>query len=522
MVFPRATSGLRQGFPSMLPRAEETWTIFEAAHLLNRAGFGGTPAEIKSFHALGREKAVDSLVSPAEPLDAFPLPAWSVGDQALAAMRERRQLFRGNRKAMEGLSPEEVANAKREAIKKFQQESRQLALEGQAWWFRRILKTQAPLREKMTLFWHDHFATSIQKVKQPVFMMRQNELFRRSAFGSFKDLTHAILMDPAMVLYLDTQSSKKNMPNENFAREVMELFTLGEGNYTEQDVREAARAFTGYYLNQGEGKVSHDKRQWDPADKTIFGKTGPFTGKDVIDLIFEKKQAARFMAKKLWEFFVYENPSEPALDALAKSFQKADFQSGPLLREIFLSKEFYSEAAIRSQIKSPVQYLVELLKQLEITDPPVGFPVTAQQQLGQVLFMPPNVAGWDWGQAWINTNTLLTRYNLAGFLTKGAGEADNSMTAERVKTPGMAPGPKRMGRGWDGPDYGKIAPRPLRENPADLVDSLIFRFFQCPLPDKARKSFIEYAVTKKGAIFTDKETAELCHLMLSTPYYQLT
>ena len=506
----------------MLPRANNPWTLFEAAHLLNRAGFSGSPAEIQSFHALGRSKAVESLISPAEPLNAFPLPSWCSEEAVLAEMRERMEQRRSIQETKRDLTPENAEKTKREASRISRRKDREQGLEAQAWWFHRMLLTQAPLREKMTLFWHDHFATSIQKVKQPVLMVRQNDLFRQNAFGSSKDLTLAVLMDPAMMLYLDTQSSKKGRPNENFAREVMELFTLGEGNYTEQDIREAARAFTGYYLNQGEGKVSHDKRQWDPADKTIFGKTGPFTGKDVIDLIFEKKQAARFMTKKLWEFFVYENPSEPALEALTVSFQKADFQTGPLLREIFLSKEFYSESAIRSQIKSPVQYLVELLKQLEITDPPIGFPVTAQQQLGQMLFMPPNVAGWDWGQAWINTNTLLTRYNLAGFLTKGAGEADNSMTAERVKTPGMAPGPKRMGRGWDGPDYGKIAPRPLRETPADLVDSLIFRFFQCPLPDKARKSFIEYAVTKKGAIFTDKETAELCHLMLSTPYYQLT
>ena len=501
----------------MLPHAEETWTIFEAAHLLNRAGFGGNPEEIKLFHALGRAKAVESLISPTEPLDAFPLPSWSVGDQALADMRERRNQLRAIRKATNELPPEQAEMAKRDALKKIQQENRQQALEGQGWWFRRMLKTQAPLREKMTLFWHDHFATSIQKVKQPVFMIRQNELFRRSAFSSFKDLTQAILMDPAMTLYLDTQSSKKDMPNENFAREVMELFTLGEGNYTEQDIREAARAFTGYYLNQGEGKVSHNKRQWDSADKTIFGKTGPFTGKDVIDLIFANKETARFMAKKLWEFFVYEKPSASALDALTVGFQKANFQIGPLLREIFLSKEFYAEASIRSQIKSPIQYLIELLKQLEISEPPTGFPVTAQQQLGQVLFMPPNVAGWDWGQAWINTNMLLTRYNLAGFLTKGTGQEENSMISGK----GKAPGPKQMGRGWKGPDYEKIAPRALRENPTNLVDSLVFRFFQCPLPDKARKSFIEYAINKKGAIFTDKETAELCHLMLSTPYYQL-
>ena len=505
----------------MLEQAKESWTIFEAAHLLNRAGFGGNPSEIKSFHALGREKAVDLLIVTTEPLDAFPPPAWSVGDQALASLRARQQAFKKNSRANVGMSPEEAERAKKEAIKMIQQEGRQEALDMHSWWFHRMLKSLAPLREKMTLFWHDHFATSIQKVKEPLFLVNQNDLFRRNALGSFKDLTQAILMDPAMMLYLDTQSSKKGKPNENFAREVMELFTLGEGNYTEQDVHEAARAFSGYYLNKGSGKVAHDKRQWDSADKTIFGKTGPFNGKDVIGLIFEKKEAARFMVKKLWEFFVYENPSDAAIESLSVSFQRSDFQVAPLLRDIFLSKEFYTESAIRSQIKSPIQYLIELLKQLEITDPSTGFVVSAQQQLGQVLFMPPNVAGWDWGQAWINTNTLLTRYNIAGFVTKGTGGDEKSMDTTKVKSFGKDSKDKRMGRAWYGPNYKEIAPHPLREIPSDLVDSLIFRFFQCPLPDKARKSFIEYATSEKGVIFTDKEIAQLCHLMLSTPSYQL-
>lgn len=505
----------------MLTRAEESWSIFEAAHLLNRAGFGGSPSEIKDFHALGREKAVDSLIAPTEPIDAFPVPQWSTTEQALADMKARREQYREIQKATRGLSAEEAEKAKREAFQALQRKNRQQALEGQSWWFRRMLKTKAPLREKMTLFWHDHFATSIQKVKQPVLMIIQNKLFRENAFGSFKNLTQAILMDPAMMLYLDTQTSKKDKPNENFAREVMELFTLGEGNYSEQDIREAARAFTGYYLDLTHGKVSHSKRQWDPTEKTVFGKTGAFNGEDVIDLIFEKKQPARFMSKKLWEFFVSENPSDSTLDSLAVSFQQADFKTGPVLREIFLSKEFYSEAVVRTQIKCPVQFIIALLKQLEISNPPLGFPVTAQLQLGQVLFMPPNVAGWDWGQAWINTNTLLTRYNLAGFLTKGTGASEPMLSEETMKVPGMAL-VKNMGRGWQGPDYESIAPRALRDNPVDLVDSLIFRFFQSPLPEKARSSFIEYATSKKGAIFTNSETAELCHLMLSTPYYQLT
>jgi uncharacterized protein (DUF1800 family) len=503
----------------MLPQADDAWTLFEAAHLLNRAGFGGGPDEIKAFHAFGRVKAVDSLFAPDS--ESFPLPEWANEEQAIADMRVRVQQRRELQKQIRDLSPEEAEKVRRETFQKFQQENRRRALEAQGWWFRRMLKTKAPLREKMTLFWHDHFATSIQKVKQPVLMVNQNELFREQAFGSFQQLTQSILKDPAMLLYLDTESSKKGHPNENFAREVMELFTLGEGNYTEDDIREAARAFTGYQLNRVNGKVTHNRRQWDETPKTIFGKTGPFTGADVINLIFGKPETARFMARKLWEFFVYDNPSESAISVLSESFRKSGYQIAPLLRGIFLSQEFYAEASIRSQIKSPVQFLIALLKQLEIAEPPAGFPITAELQLGQVLFMPPNVAGWDWGQAWINTNTLFTRYNLAGFLTKGAEEGGASMEMERVKTPGMAPAPKRAGRGWKGPDYEKIAPRPLRENPAELVAALIFRFFQGSVPDKARGSFIEYATAKKGVIFTNKETAELCHLMLSTPYYQL-
>ncbi|MCU0752514.1 MAG: DUF1800 domain-containing protein [Akkermansiaceae bacterium] len=505
----------------MLPQADNSWTLYEAAHLLNRAGFGGSPAEIKAFHAHGRTKAVDLLFTAQDGPDAFPVPEWASEEHLLAEIRQRLAERREMRQATSGLSPEQADQKRREAFRELQQENRRHGLEAQGWWFRRMAKTASPLREKMTLFWHDHFATSIQKVKQPALMLKQNELFRSHALGSFKDLTQAILLDPAMMLYLDTRSSRKGMPNENFAREVMELFTLGEGNYTEQDIREAARAFTGYDLNRFTGRVSHNKRQWDGSPKTVFGKTGPFDGSDVINLIFEKPGPATFMVEKIWEFFVYDDPSPSAIESLAGTFRNGGYRMEPLLREIFMSREFYSEAAIRSQIKSPVQFIIQLLKQLEIADPPNGFPIMAQQQLGQVLFMPPNVAGWDWGQAWINTNTLLTRYNLAGFITKGADQGAAAMTGDRVKLAGMGRTPKGAGRGWSGPDYEKIAPRPLRARPAELVDSLVFRFFQGPVPDKARGSFIEYATAKQGVVFTNTEIAELCHLMLSTPYYQL-
>jgi uncharacterized protein (DUF1800 family) len=515
----------------MLPAAPDQWTLQEAAHLLRRAGFGGSPKDIESFHALGRYRAVESLLAPTEPVDAFTLPAWANREQAVADMKERLEQLQEMRRATRDLSPEAADKARREFNQKQQRTNRQHGIEAQGWWFRRMLKTNAPLREKMTLFWHDHFATSIQKVKQPVLMVMQNELFRRHATGSFKDLTHAILMDPAMMLYLDTQTSKKGKPNENFAREVMELFTLGEGNYTEQDIKEAARAFTGYNLNRFNGGVAHNKRQWDGGEKTIFGKTGEFDGDGVIDLIFEQEAAARYVPRKLWEYFAAEDPPEEGVKALAKSFKEADFKVEPLLREIFRSQAFYSDKIVRNQIKSPIQFLVQMLKELELENPPQGYTVNAQQQLGQVLFMPPNVAGWDWGKAWINTNTLLTRYNVAGFITKGAQESsklaandgDDSMMDMEMdrKQMRVANVLQRAQQNWAGPDYDKIAPRALREDPEKLVDSLVQRFFQAPLGGKERGAFVEYATSKKGAIFTNKEVGELCHLMMSTPHYQL-
>ena len=462
---------------------------------------------------MGREKAVDFLLNPEESIKAHPKPEWADMKTAMVNMaemiKERREMMAETR----GLSAEEAEKKRRVIQKDEQQESRKQGLEAQHWWFNRMLKTKAPLREKMTLFWHDHFATSIQKVKQPVLLIKQNELFREYAFGNLRDLTQKVVRDPAMILYLDTQSSSKSMPNENFAREIMELFTLGEGNYTEEDVKQAARAFTGYQLNRLTGEVVQSARAWDDGKKTIFGETGPYNGKDVVSLIFKKDACAKFMAVKLWEFFAYEKPVDSAMADLAATFRKNDYELKPVLREIFLSAEFYGKKAMATQIKSPVQYLVQLLKELEMESAPLGFPIMGQTQLGQVLFMPPNVAGWDWGKAWINTNTLLTRYNLAGSLINGS--VRDMMSAKKI-------GMRNKLRGDSlGPDFAKIAPESGRNETEKLVDELIARFFCVPIPAKARDSFIAYAASMKGVSFTDKELGELCHLMLSTPYYQL-
>jgi len=505
----------------MLTKATGNWTKKEARHLLSRAGFGGSPEDVESFHRLGREKVVNFLLEPTERIDAIPKPEWanieSVRENMMEAMEMRREVM----SETEGMSREEADKARRAAQREIQQKNRRQGLEGQGWWFRKMLTTDAPLREKMTLFWHDHFATSIQKVKQPALMIVQNELFREHAFGNFRELTQDVVRDPAMMLYLDTQRSSKAQPNENFAREVMELFTLGEGNYSEEDVKNAARAFTGYRLNRLTGEVVQNVGAWDGGEKEIFGETGKFNGSDVVKLIFRKDRCADFMAEKVWEFFAYENPDDEIVVWLGKVLRDADYEMKPLLKAVFLSAEFYSEKAVGTQIKCPVQYLVQMLKELEMESPPMGLAITGQVQLGQVLFMPPNVAGWDWGKAWINTNTLLTRYNIAGNLTKGSYDDGKRGDAMRGRARDRMAKRAAMNRGGAAPVFSEIAGSDLRNHTEELVDSLIERFFSVPIPAQARKSFLEYAESKKGGTFTDKELGELCQLMLSTPYYQL-
>lgn len=521
----------RGGFSglTMMTRAQGPWTWSEAAHLVRRAGFGGSPAEISRIHALGREEAVEALLGATD--DGFELPEWARPEAMAEEARERFAMLRDRRRAMAGASEEEREKLRQEFVRERQRDSRLRGVEAQQWWFERMRTTTAPLREKMVLFWHDHFASSLQKVREPGLMLRQNELFRRHAFGDFKALTHEVLRDPAMMIYLDVQNSKKGQPNENFAREVMELFTLGEGNYSEADIKEVARAFTGYQLNRLTGTVTHVPKQWDEGEKTVLGKTAAFDGDAIIDLLFEQEAASRYLPSKLWSFFVADEAPPLVVRELSEVFRSSGFRVEAVLREIFLSRAFYDTPVFRDQIKSPVQFLLQLSRELELDSLPDGYATIAQLQLGQSLFLPPNVAGWDWGKGWINTNTLLNRYHVAGVLTKGAADLDEPeerheqmMEMEEGVPLAVRVAGRRLGRsmkGWSGPDYEKLAPRALRDDPERLVDELVARFFQAEPGTKAKASFVEYARAKKGVVFTNHEVAELCHLMLSTPQYQL-
>lgn len=495
-----------------MAKLSNDWTKYEAAHLLNRAGFGGSPEQVESFHQRGRHGAVDWLLEAQESNPPEP-PAWAEDAQ------ERMMAFFQRQRELRGLSATERAKKQREIRQEQQRERRRQGLSLLGWWVNRMRTTDAPLREKMTVFWHDHFPSSTQKVRQPALMLNQNELFREQALGNFRELTKAVTLDPAMMIYLDSAQSSKKSPNENFARELMELFTLGEGHYSEEDVKEAARAFTGYRLDRRRGEVNFNKRQWDEGEKVILGQRGEFDAGGVVDLILAKPQCGHFLAEKIWRFFAYEDPDPELAARLGRGFFKTGYDLKPLLREIFLCEEFYSTRSMRSQIKSPLDFVVMMNRQLELGPLPDGVVLGVLNQLGQVPFLPPNVAGWDWGKAWVNTNTLITRYHFAGLVT-GAG-GDPKMIAGG-KGQGKALISRALQRGLSKPDYEALAPRELREDIPRLIETLAFRLFQAPLSEKDRVAFESYARAKKGVVFTNTEIAELLHLMMSTPTYQLT
>lgn len=286
---------------------------------------------------------------------------------------------------------------------------RERVLQTAADWIGRMASDEQPaLLERMTLFWHGHFAC---ECKTGFLAHQYMTTLRRHALGNFRELTLAVARDPAMIRYLDNQQNRKASPNENFARELLELFTIGRGNYTETDVKEAARAFTGWSSNR-EGAFTFRERQHDFGEKTFLERTGDWNGDDIIDVILAQPETARFVVRKLYRYFVHPTVDEQRVETLAQDFRR-DYEIAPLLRRLLLSDWFYAPENVGNKIKSPVDLLVGLMRQLQLT--PEGNQGTALvlRTLGQILFRPPNVAGWAGGRAWIDNATLQTRLNLA-------------------------------------------------------------------------------------------------------------
>ena len=378
----------------------------EARHLLSRTGFGGTPAEIDELLPLSYEEVVDKLLDEMGKAPVLPAPEWT---QNVTDIRNRNKFL------MKIMSEDQ----KRQYRMLSRQKRNQKGIQLKIWWYKQMIETKSPLTERMVLFLHNHFTSSLKKVKSPYLIYQQNLLFRKNLRGNLKDLTQEVAKDPAMILYLDNQTNRKDKPNENFARELLELFTLGEGNYTEKDIKQGARAFTGWMVNKKEASFRFNRRQHDYGEKNFMGEAGDFNGENIIDIIFKNSQVATYFVTKLWKEFIDHNPNSQEVERLAKIFVANDYEILPLLRALFLSSHFRNPKNYGKQIKSPVEFIVGTIRMFQVNISNYRQLVQYGRQLGQDLFDPPNVKGWPGGEQWITSNTLLARRQMLDRALRG-------------------------------------------------------------------------------------------------------
>jgi uncharacterized protein (DUF1800 family) len=449
------------------PTAEAPWDLKRAGHLFRRATFGATYAQLQQAVKAGPDKTISQI------LEGGP------GQQDFD--RETGQLAESLVRLNNGIQLRD-------------------------WWLYRMLYSPHPLREKLTLCWHNHFATSNTKVQNAGYMHRQYQLLHRHALGSFAQMLKEMSFDPAMMVWLDTRDSKKGNPNENYARELMELFSLGIGNYTETDIREAARAFTGWTLQGNE--VIFTQSQHDAGEKTVLKQKGNWKPDDIARICLEQPSAPYFIAGKLFRFLVSESvpASRELLEPLADSLRKSNYDIGALVQTILRSNLFFSPLVYRTRIKAPVDFALGIVRGLEGKIGTTNL-AAVLEQLGQNVFYPPSVKGWDGGTTWLNGQTLLYRQNLALALTSTEDA--------------------RFGRRCD---PAVLVARYGKKGDEELVNFFLDLFLQGDVSAEARQRLLQYQKNshkmKVPVYWTAQDAAEnrvraLCHLVLTQPEFQL-
>lgn len=366
------------------------WDARAVRHLYNRAGFGATPGEIHAALARTPEAVVEELIDGGKPAEGF----------------EVRSIAELRRDCADG-SPQEYEHRLRIAN---QEQLRAYSL----WWVDSMLSGRDPLRDRLALFWHGFFPSSVLIVRHSGMMATQHRLLRDNALGSFADLLHGIALDPAMIEYLDGAANERGAPNENLARELMELFSLGEGEFTERDVREVSRALTGLGYDP-EGRVTFDLARHDDGEKSVLGVVGKHGPRDVVRILLEQDACARHVAGSLIEYLEGLPPSAARIEHYARLLRRSDYELKPLLRELLLDPDFYRAEVVGTRVQSPHDYFVGAAHRLRIRVPALSIHA-ATAELGHELFAPPSVEGWAEGQAWITTSALITRANYAGVL----------------------------------------------------------------------------------------------------------
>ncbi len=500
------------------------WNYKTAAHLLNRAGFGGPPAEIEKLSSMGMEGAVSYLVDyekiPVElnPGSNFSQPepnheeAAKTSHTKLLGVQRPGESDEDYKKRMEEgkkLLPQKQAEKKE--VTEFRQEACEALRE---WWIRQMAYTPRPFQEKMVLFFHGHFACGGHACQEAYFRYLQNQLFRDKCLGSWEDMLVSVTKDPCMLRSLDNQKNFKGKPNENYARELMELYTLGVEYYTEQDVTEGARALTGWGIDDAKLCFIYRPEQHDNGEKTYMGLKGNLGPLEIIHQIVKQPQAARFITSKLWKFFTDQNPSEKIATALADEFRGSGMILKPVMKLMFSCEDFYAPDMIGRQIKGPIQWLANSIRLLERDLPERKYLNTVQDKMSQELFKPPTVKGWDGGAAWINTNTMLARYNLVAGVISGPGD----------KSGGTIMHGKTMANATKGKVEQELSVKKLftdeqLRDSSKLLAELQKRFLQVPLAGKRQDDLVKYVTTQKQHNEDTLRTA--VQMIMTTPEYQL-
>ncbi|EJF10437.1 DUF1800 family protein [Pontibacter sp. BAB1700] len=382
-------------------------------------------------------------------------------------------------------------------------------------WLQQMATSEAQLREKMTLFWHGHFAC---RLREPRFALQQHNTLREHALDKFPDLLLAISKDPGMLQFLNNQQNRKQRPNENFARELLELFTLGRGHYTEQDIKEAARAFTGWSYNP-QGEFVFRARQHDRGKKTFMGKRGNFSGEEILQIVVENPRTAEFLTEKIYAFFVSDTPHPERIQSLSSYFYETGYDIPKLLEKIFTAKWFYGPDVVGSKIKSPIELLAGLQRQFDVRYSDGRSPLVLQRALGQELFRPPNVSGWAGGRNWIDSSTLAFRLRIGPALLQDAALEVNLKPDDDTEP--TAPRRRRQ----DGirvvrakADLNGLQQQLQKVKDRELIDRLSQKLLQVPLRPETAALLTQHIPS--GAAHADKVTL-LTLRLLSLPEYQL-
>ena len=488
---------------SLSPLSAKRFGSAEASHLLRRTGHWPTPSAVEQFVKLGPQASVDLLVD-VQSQDPGPIETQLELDANVRrpSTKEEREFRRKAYREQD----EEALKQIQEARNAANRADRQMIRELRSWWLGQMVGTSQPFEETMTLFWHGHFASRHRNVNDAYLMAQQNAFFRRHALDSFAQLCFGIVREPAMLKFLNNDRNHRRRPNENLARELMELFTLGEGNYSEHDIRQGARALTGYFIDDND--FAFRKNAHDTGSKSLLGYTGDFDADDFAHMLLEKFTCAQFISYKLYRHLVADIPDEPKLvslqdreviNQLAQRLYRDRYELQPMLKMLLRSNHFYAPTVMGRKIKSPTELAIGTLRML-------NNPKRNQQRIwqamglaGQMLFDPPTVAGWDGGRAWINTSTLFIRQNLAAYLVTG----------------------KRRNGKQDGPMDLAFVRQQLDDGDAqDKTQKLIDWFVGHHLPEDRREPLLQFT-RKTGSLDDDKPLADLLLLITAMPEYQL-